>query len=352
MTFRGALSRVCGRGAALSVLLALAGIVAAASASAAPIRYQLKMPTVVSYELMLPTLVADGAGLLAEQGIDLSELALGSGGTMRAAVIAREYDFGLFGFIHIPLARLAGSPWKALLATHDREIFNLVVRSEHRGRVRTVRDLRGMRVGFSTPGASAWYIGSVFLKAAGLDPERDVQYVPLGGDPAVIYTALRTGRVDAFVAWEPTTTRVIEEGIAYPLTRLWEEGEHRRWLGAPRAQSMFLITREDVIVRNPGVVARLVAAHKKALELIRERRAQEILDVVLRSPKGRQVFSGLERELSVKMIDRIKPGFGTGCLSKRGFDVEMKIAVDYGVVRRPISFEEFAEARFAGRCLD
>jgi ABC-type nitrate/sulfonate/bicarbonate transport system substrate-binding protein len=209
-----------------------------------------------------------------------------------------------------------------------------------------------MRVGFSTPGASSWYVGSVFLKAAGLDPERDVQYISLGGDPAVIYTALRTGRVDAFVAWEPTTTRVIEEGIAYPLTRLWEETEHRRWLGAPKAQSMFLITREEVIVRNPGVVARLVAAHKRALELIRGWRAQEIVDAVLRSPKGAEVFSGLERSLLVKMIERIKPGFGTGCLSKVGFDVEMKIAVDYGVVRQPVSFEEFAETRFAGRCLD
>ncbi len=322
----------------------------AGTVRSADVRYKLTLPGVVSYELNLPTLVAHASGAFNAQGIDLENFVLGSGGTLRTAMIAREFDFGLFAFVHLPIARIAGSPWKAVISHHDREIFNIVVRNEHRERVRSVGDLRGLRVGFSTPGAGSWYLASAYLKSAGLDPQKDVQFISLGGDPGVIYTALRTGRVDAFSAWEPTTTRVIEEGIAYPLTRIWEEAEHRRWVGAPKALALMLVTREDVIARNPGLVRRMVDAHKKGLELIRTRSTAETADLVMRNPKTAELFSGLDRAMVIKIFDRIKPGFGTGCLSRSGFEVQMKLALEYQLVRRAVTFEEIADTRYAGEC--
>jgi NitT/TauT family transport system substrate-binding protein len=304
---------------------------------------------VISYELNLPSLVAFANGYLAEEGIDLTDFVVGSGGTLRTAVIAREFDVGLFSFVHVPIARIGGSPWKAVLSTHDLEIFSLVVRSELKNKVRTVGDLRGMKVGFSTPGAASWHVGSLFLKKAGLDPERDLQYVSLGGDPGVIYTSLKTGKVDAFSAWEPTTTRVIEEGVAFPLVRIWEPAEHKKWIGE-KALSLMVITREDVIKEKPDLVRRMVNAHKKGLSFIRSRSSAEIADLVLKNPKTAEQFKGLSRDLIVKIFDRIKPGFGDGCLSRSGFEVEMKLALEYKIVKRAITFEEFADTTFAGAC--
>src|SRR5713226_1185629 len=329
-------------------IAALALIFTAASARAQG-PYKLQIPTVVSYELNLPSLIAHANGYLTEEGIELTDFVTGSGGTLRTAVIAKEFDIGLFGFVHVPIARIAGSPWKAVLSTHDLEIFSLVVRSELKNKVRTVADLRGMNVGFSTPGASSWYVGSLFLKKAGLDPERDLQYVSLGGDPGVIYTSLKTGKVDAFAAWEPTTTRVIEEGVAFPLVRIWEPDEHKKWIGE-KALSLMVITREDVIKEKPDLVRRIVNAHKKALSFIRARSSAEIADLVLKNSKTAEQFMGLSRDLVVKIFDRIKPGFGDGCLSRSGFEVEMKLAVEYKVVKRAITFEEFADTTFAGAC--
>lgn len=312
-------------------------------------RYSIKLPGVISYELNLPSLVAYANGYLTEEGIELTDFVTGSGGTLRTAMIAKEFDVGLFGFVHVPIARIGGSPWKAVFSTHDLEIFSLVVRSELKNKVRTVADLRGMKVGFSTPGASSWYVGSLFLKKAGLDPEKDLQYVSLGGDPGVIYTSLKTGKVDAFSAWEPTTTRVIEEGVAFPLVRIWEPEEHKKWIGE-KALSLMVITREDVIKEKPDLVRRIVNAHKKALSFIRARSSAEITDLVLKNPKTAEQFKGLSRDLVVKIFDRIKPGFGDGCLSRSGFDVEMKLAVEYKIVKRAITFEEFADTTFAGAC--
>lgn len=323
--------------------------VAGAAWGQTPPLYKLKLPGVISYNLNLPSLVAHANGYFAEEGIEVTDFVTGSGGTLRTAMIAKEFDFGLFAFVHIPLARIGGSPWKAILSTHDLEIFSLVVRSDLKDRVKTVADLRGTKVGFSTPGAGSWYMGSVFLKKAGLDPERDVQYISLGGDPGVIYTALKSGKVDAFSAWEPITTRVIEEGIAFPLVRIWEAEEHQKWIGG-KALALALVTREDVIKDKPDVVRRVVAAHKKALGFIRARSGAGIAEVVLKNPKTAEQFQGLDRALVAKILDRVKVGFGDGCLSRSAFAVEMRLAEEYKLVKRAITFEEFADPTFAGAC--
>jgi NitT/TauT family transport system substrate-binding protein len=264
-------------------------------------------------------------------------------------MITKEFDIGLFGFVHVPIARIGGSLWKAVLSTHDLEIFSLVVRQELRNKVKSVADLRGMKVGFSTPGASSWYLGSLFLKKAGLDPEKDLEYVSLGGDPGVIYTSLKTGKVDALSSWEPTTTRVIEERVAFPLISIWDAAEHKKWVGE-KALSMMLVTREDVIKEKPDLVRRMVNAHKQALQYIRAQSSGNIADLVLKNPKTAEQFKGLDRSLVTKIFDRIKGGFGDGCLSRSGFDVEMKLAVEYKVVKRAIAFDEFADTSFAGAC--
>src|SRR3990172_9068010 len=84
--------------------VAVIGVSASVSASAQT-PYKLKLPTVVSYELNLPSLVAYAKGYFVEEGIEVTDFVLGSGGTQRAAVIAKEFDLGLFGFVHVPISR-------------------------------------------------------------------------------------------------------------------------------------------------------------------------------------------------------------------------------------------------------
>ncbi len=333
----------------LAAMVALLALFAVPATAAAQPPYRLKLPMVVSYDLNLPALVAYANGYFGEEGVEVTDFVIGSGGTLRTAMIAKEFDLGLFAFVHVPIARIAGSPWKAVMSMHDLEIFSLVVRNELKDKVKSVGDLRGMKVGFSTPGAGSWYMGSLFLKKAGLDPERDVQYVSLGGDVGVIYTALKTGKVDAFAAWEPITTRVIEEGVAYPLVRIWDRDDHKKLVGE-KALALVLATREDVIKEKPDLVRRVVQAHKKGLQFIRSRTTAELVDVMLKNPKTAEQFRGLDRALIAKILDRVKPGFGDGCLSRAGFATEMDLAVEYKLVKRPITFEEFADPTFAGAC--
>jgi NitT/TauT family transport system substrate-binding protein len=300
------------------------------------ITHSIQMPGVISYELNLPTLVADASGILAEHGIEISDYVTGSGGTLRQAVIAGEYGVGLFATVHPVLARTGGSPWKAVFAAHDKEI-------------QSVEDLAGRRVGFSTPGAGSWFIGRALLQGAGLNPDTDLEYVSLGGDPGVIYTALQQGQVDAFSSWEPTTTRTIHDGVAEVLVPIYEDDVHEEFIG-PSALSMVLIATEQQIEEDPEFVQALVDAHMQAMEWIAEADSEEIADLVLNHANTSALFEGLDVELVTQMIDNIRGGFGTGCLDRDGYQTELDILVEYEVVEQELPFEEFADTTFAGEC--
>jgi NitT/TauT family transport system substrate-binding protein len=341
---------------ATSLAVGLPGLAAACGAAAPKpatqkvIKDSFKLPMVASYELNLPTLVAYAKDYFGDEGIQITDFVIGSGGTLRTAVIAKDYDFGLFAFVHVPLARLAGSPWKMLVSTHDREIFSLVVRSPLKDRVKKISDLKGMKVGFSTAGSGAWAMGNVYLEKSGLNPDKDVQYISLGADPAIIFTALQTGKVDAFPTWEPVTTRALETGAGYALQAIWKDDVHKEFLGSTEALALGLVTREDVLQSKPDLVKRMVSVQKKGLQYIRSNSSAAAADLVMKNSVTGQQFEGLDRDVVIKIFDKIKPGFGTGCLSKSGFQTEMDISVKYKLTKSAITFADFADTTNAGVC--
>jgi len=321
-----------------------------ATATAKPPMDKVTLTGINSTELNLPTLVAIAKGYFVEENIELQDLVIGSSGTLRQAMIAKQYDWGLYAFVHVPIARLAGAPFKVIASIHNQEFFALIVRTQLKDTVKAVKDLRGKKIGYTTPGAATWAIGNVFLKKAGLDPEKDAEFISLGGDNSVFYTALQSGRVDAIVSFEPITQRVLTDNVGYFLIDLYAPGQHMEWVGSDKAAALHLVTREDVLAAKPDLAKRMVNVQKKGLAFIRSNTAAAITDTVLGNTTSAAQFQGLDKSLVTKLIEHIKGGFGDGCVSRSGFDTEMKIALDYKLVTGPITFEQFADTTFAGAC--
>ncbi len=322
----------------------------AAQATPKPPKDKVTLTGINSTELNLPTLVAIAKGYFGDENIELAEFVIGSSGTLRQAMVAKQYDFGLYAFVHIPIARLAGSPFKAVIQLHDQEIFGFLVRVQLKDQVKTVKDLRGKKIGFTTPGSGSWALGNVYLKKAGLDPDKDVELVSLGGDNAVFYTALQSGRVDAIVSFEPFAQKVVADGVGSFLLDPYQAGVHKEWVGTDKADALFLVTREDVIAAKPDLVKRMANVQKKGLDFIRANSASAVADVVMGNPTSAAQFQGYDKALVTKVIEHIKSGFGSGCVSRTGFDTEMKISLDYKLVNSAITYEQFADTTFAGAC--
>src|SRR2546425_11786639 len=85
-----------------------------AQATPKPPKDKVTLTGINSTELNLPTLVAIAKNYFDAENIELQELVIGSSGTLRQAMIAKQYDWGLYAFVHVPLARIAGSPFKVI----------------------------------------------------------------------------------------------------------------------------------------------------------------------------------------------------------------------------------------------
>lgn len=311
---------------------------------------QLDLPTIAAYEASLSVLVAEAAGHFRGEGVEIGRLIFAGGTSIRSLLIGGRVPFGVLGTEHIPLARLAGAPLKGVAATYDLPNIALLVRSGLRGEVKTVGDLRGRTVGISAPGSYSWSMTLTYLKKAGLDPERDVRLLPIGTDPGVLYTALQTGRVDALAWSEPVMSRAEQEGVAYVLVNIFDRNVARRWMGTDRVLSNVLATTESVIRSQPDLVAAMVTAVQKGLAYIRSHSSAEIVRLLTANPKTNALFQGVPLDLAVKMVDRIRHGYGTGCLSRGGYEVELRRMMDTGVIKQPVPFEEALEPRWAGIC--
>ena len=99
-------------------------------------------------------------------------------------------------------ADLAGADLVAIAVGTDRFIFRLF----GAGAIRAVPDLRGQRVGITRYGSTTDTVTRLLLKRSGLDPDRDVSVVQVGGVPEIL-AAMQTGSIDAGALSPPTMFR-------------------------------------------------------------------------------------------------------------------------------------------------
>lgn len=187
-----------GRDRMIGLILLLQTLVVAVSGPAASPEY-------------LPLRVAEAAGLFAREGLTVTLK------TTRAEVGAAEA-------LGQGQADLAATSLEAMLrfgpriAAHaPRLVFGLtaappvalIVSNQHAGTVRTIKDLRGKRVGLAAPGAPehTWLIA--LLVRGGVRPN-ELDMVSLGSKGLV--AAVENGEMEAGLFTEPFASRMIAQG--------------------------------------------------------------------------------------------------------------------------------------------
>jgi ABC-type nitrate/sulfonate/bicarbonate transport system substrate-binding protein len=151
----------------------------------------------------LPFHVAYHKGFYREQGIDLETVFM-STQAVNAAFVRGDIDYSaaVNGIIQTVVR---GAPAKILACAVDRPLQSLVGRKEIRG----PQDLKGKKIGGSTPGGTATLMADLGLKHLHLEPGRDVDVVPLRGNRL---TALESGAVDAALLGVPENIIAVDKG--------------------------------------------------------------------------------------------------------------------------------------------
>jgi NitT/TauT family transport system substrate-binding protein len=153
----------------------------------------------------LTTAVALKKGFFEKEGLE-AELIRMNANVAMAALSSGDVDYSMI-FGSVVRAALQGLPVRVLAGSINRATHTLVARPQFG----SVKDLKGRTLGVSSFGAAADVVGRMMIRHFGLDPDRDMKILALGGDRAR-FAALKEGVVDATIVSPPADVEATRLG--------------------------------------------------------------------------------------------------------------------------------------------
>jgi ABC-type nitrate/sulfonate/bicarbonate transport system substrate-binding protein len=188
----------------IAALLAL--VPAETTAQTAREKMSISYPSVSSTGGVVPW-IAKERGFFIKQGID-AELIYTSGALSMQALIGGSVELVL-GSIFDPLSAIAGGGDVVVIGSFNNSPpYVMAVRPD----IRSVKDLRGRKVGVRSLTGPATATTQFILEENGLDAKKDVQILRVGGT-AVRVAALKDGQIDAALIDEAVAHQAKQSGL-------------------------------------------------------------------------------------------------------------------------------------------
>jgi len=186
-----------------SKLAAVLSIVCIASVSFTAVQAAQKEPVrlTVGYTPIagasLPFFIAVEDKIFQKYGFEITPVFMGGSPLINSAILAGEFPIGYTGGGAVISSRLSGSDLIAIASP----LPVLTIDGWSRPEIKTIRDLRGKRVGVTRFGASSYFSALSMLEAGGVKPS-EVTFIQNGG-VGESFAALTGGRVDVCMIGYP-----------------------------------------------------------------------------------------------------------------------------------------------------
>ena len=170
-----------------------------------PVRLEVSYSNIIGDEL--PLWATKEGGFFEKNGLDvnLSNIASAQG---VPAVLAGQVTFAQVGGSEVMAAVANGADLVVIAQLAGVYPFVLEVAAD----IKTVNDLKGKKVGVSSPGSSSDIATRVALKKMGLDPDKDVSILPVGS-AANRTAALLGGSIQGGVSQPPDSLTLEAKGF-------------------------------------------------------------------------------------------------------------------------------------------
>ncbi len=260
-------------------------------------------------------------GFVAKQSIDLEIWYSYGGPELARAVNAGSIHIGEMGLPPFVTAYREGLAARIIGSSVIQQLDHyLAARLD----IDSVDGLAGGRIGILSAGSCDDYFIRKILTTHDIDPERDVELMPLGEDYGKLDLFI-DGRVDAAFVVEPQLARGEEDGLVRVIDRVADYYPRYQW-GIILASNAWLQHQGDLL-------ARLMHAFRQACRSIKDRPGQTI-------DLGSRVFGvapgvfehALQRDLSRWEID--------ARLDMAGLQSALKVQETMGLLPADISLDE------------
>jgi NitT/TauT family transport system substrate-binding protein len=314
-----------------AMLLGLAGLLAFPPLASAQLRTVKVACTSQQVLDNLPIFVGMHMKFFEEAGIKLEPSYFRGGGEVIRAITARSVDLGATAGAGPAMIAIAKGESMKIVSSSLAPLVGVVWLVEADSPIKSIKDLRGKKVGFSSPGSVTHQIIQLILKKEGL--EKDVQLVRVGS-PGDSWGAVKNKVVDASWHVLPAYHPLILNKEARVLFR----GEEY----VKEYQQTVVVAMEDVIKKDPEMIRTFLKARAKAVRFIKENpeRTAAIWAEELKLPVD--VVKLAYKDLNVDVYE-------TGAPKPENLKAAMQEALDIGAIKEPLDLAKIQDLRFLPR---
>jgi NitT/TauT family transport system substrate-binding protein len=263
----------------------------------------------------LPNWAADQIGYFKEEGFaDVKILGFQGGAPTLQALASGTIDLCVTGLTSLINAINSEQKFKAFWAGYNMVEFAWYALPKYK----SIAETKGGRYGVTKLGSLSDFLTRYALRRAGLNPEKDVNILQLGGQ-AQYLAAMSSGQLDAGIFSLPNTYMAAEKGFV----RLMSQKELSQDYPTHVAYA-----KEEFIARNPNTIKAYVRATTKAMEWIKAH-PDEAAKLINKQLK-------YKIEYARRAVDDLIPGwYPDGRLPQDGMKIFWAITVESGEVKEP-----------------
>ncbi|MBI3964479.1 MAG: ABC transporter substrate-binding protein [Chloroflexi bacterium] len=248
--------------------------------------------------IYVPAGVALAKGYFKQEGLDVEITAAGTGTDATAAVVGGSAQFATASISHVVQAVEGGLPLVALAPAATEYALAIVISKEAADKAGVtlqspladrLKAVKGLKIGISSPGASTDKFIRYLATQGGLNPDKDLQLVPLGGIGPT-RAAFKERKVDAFVrsSPDPEAAAIMDNGIVLVAGN---RGEIEAMKGF---QYTVYLTTRDFAKQKPDVVQAFVNGLTRAMFLTRDKGDEA--SAVYKEQRGKNVEAAIWNE--------------------------------------------------------
>ncbi|MDM5333968.1 ABC transporter substrate-binding protein [Ureibacillus composti] len=270
--------------------------------------------------LFAPLYIAQEKGFFNEEGLDVELITTGGGSKVMAAVIGGSVEIGGTTLGNVMEAADKGQDIQVFATMMNQYASNVVIRkeiAEERGITENssisekIQALKGLKIAITSPGSSSDKLVRYLLEMENIQPDKEVELVPLGKSEAVI-PAFKNKQIDAFAFSSPTSDMGVMDG-GFMLINL-SKGEVEELNGFLYTG---LVAKKEQMESNQELFEKVTRAVAKAEEFIKTDKegAKEAL---------KASFPDIDEEVYNIAFENNYPAFATSpIVTKEGYEMNV-----------------------------
>ena len=267
----------------------------------------------------LPVTATERLGYFKDAGLDVEISDVASGARALQSIVGGSADVGTGTFDHTIQMQAQGQAVVGVVQYGNTPGFVLAMIAARAGAYQTPKDLKGMKIGVTSPGSSPHFMAAYLMVRNGLKSD-DAAFIGTGATSTAV-AAARRGEIDAIVSSDPMISVMQADTLVKIIFDTRTAAGTRAVYGGPLAGGIVYAT-QAFIDKNPRTIEATATAFVRALQWISAHSAEDIAKMM---PED---FALGNPAIYLKALAAAKPGY-----SQDGRFIPGSVETAYEVLR-------------------